>query len=184
MCFKHMCDRVACEFNFECAAHSVFTVLTCLCAAAVKCSLLFETESTRVPLGLAEVQLFNKAGTQMAGTLLTATLSSVPGKGSAHPASMCVDGKINTFCHTSSRDSKPQLRISFPCSEGLSKVRVTNRGDCCKENINAFHLHFLDATASNMASIYQFAGGQDVYTIILQGEGASLAGIFLTRISQ
>lgn len=138
--------------------------------AAPSCSVLIDGAQPGSQLHPAEVQLFNMAGTQIANTDLTAVLSSV-WDGGAYPASLCVDGKADTFCHTAAGDPNPQLRISYPCSEGLSKVRVTNRADeCCKAQINAFRLRVLDNKGSDTITAYQFAGSENSYTIKTQGE--------------
>lgn len=139
-------------------------------------------------LHLREVRLYNRAGAQLLPDKLGAQLSSTHPH---FPASMCIDGKAPTpdelgyvdgarnfpwnMCHSADgdpiQDLSPWLRITYPCAEGLSKVEVFNRKDCCStqckcpKRITAYKLRFLDATNSTAGVPYEFDTVQDMYTV-------------------
>lgn len=143
---------------------------------AAMCSIQIELKVPQTPnpiLNLAEVRLFNRAGTQFPNNQLIATMSSTEGAISA--VQYCFDGNLGLpICHSGVTrwDPDPKLVVMYPCSEELSKVEVVNRQDCCRDRINNFQMRFLDAAGAVMRQTFQFTGAESVYTVIPQGERA------------
>ena len=46
-----------------------------------------------------------------------------------HPASLCIDGKTDTICHSNGEESHPWIALVFAKTVDISKVVITNRGD-------------------------------------------------------
>jgi len=138
-------------------------------------------------LHLAEVQLYNSNGAIIDRTLLNFQLSSTMSwKGVLMQAGNCNDGSTSSnlfmngvpnkgtgqICHSNDGDKSPMLKITYPCSSGLSKVVVHNRGDCCRDRIDAFTLDALVGTA--VVKSYILAPTRDVYSVdVPVGELAS-----------
>ena len=104
----------------------------------------------------------------------------------ATTADKCLDGNYDTHCDTGWEDStfpSPWLRISYDCRLGvtsLSVVVVINRGDCCKNRINAWALEFRDADNMPDMFTYNFTGGLGSYVVTVpQGEMVKVFDIAL-----
>jgi hypothetical protein len=142
------------------------------------CSVLIErkdpTNRTRAILNLAEVKLFNDAGTPIPRDKLKASMSSTISTYDG-PVDMCVDGivpkpgKSWNFCQTAETgDANPWLRVTYPCATGLSRVEVYNRVDQRHERILDFQLRFLGPGNSTAGGPFPFDAvptGKDVYKI-------------------
>lgn len=139
------------------------------CLAGGNCSInitLKSLEMNTVPIiNLSELRLFDKSHAQIPRQKLNIWMSSYTSTDNG-PA-MCIDG-MPTVCHSDYlHDRNPRLGLSFPCSEGLSKVEVDNRpNDCylCQDRITLFRMRFLDPTGSEVAAPYSFKAAQDLYT--------------------
>jgi len=91
---------------------------------------------------------------------------------STHPtygSQLCLDGDVNTFCHSRSDplspDLDPRLIVTYPCARRVVKVEVENRRDCCTGRITAFRMRFWDELNSDMAAQYPFTTSAPTYTI-------------------
>eukprot|EP00964_Phaeocystis_antarctica_P014150 scaffold7787_cov65-Phaeocystis_antarctica.AAC.1 len=63
----------------------------------------------------------------------TATLSST--HSARYPASNCVDGNLNNFCHSRGRVSDPSLTLDLGTATQVAYVAVYNRRDCCQDRL-------------------------------------------------
>lgn len=146
-----------------------------LCSAADICTLLVEpNQGTGTWLHLAEVRLFSSAGLQYSSNQLTITMSSISPD---WPPARCMDGDENTFFHSTS-DRNQWLRITYQCKDGLSKVEVVNRLDCCRERITFFRMRALAADGvTDLATPYIFPAAQAYYLWQLSGSPIGEAGL-------
>jgi len=90
---------------------------------------------------------------------------------STYGPQLCLDGDVNTFCHSNDNDYAldPRLIVGYPCSRHVSKVEVENRRQCCRDRITAFRMRFLDPRGADMAAAYQFTTQGPTYTITSGG---------------
>jgi hypothetical protein len=132
------------------------------------CTVLIERKAPpqsgqQLIINLGEMRLFNAAGVQIPSNRLSVWASSV------HPNFQLrdlTDGNENTLLHSDfEKDfTNPSLRLSYPCAEGLSRVEVVNRRDCCSDRINAFQMRFLDAAGADLSPAFTFSGVLPNYT--------------------
>jgi hypothetical protein len=130
------------------------------------------TNRSRAILNLAEVKLFDDAGTPIPRDKLNASMSSTISTYNG-PVEKCVDGIVPkpgkewNFCQTSeTSDSSPWLRITYPCAAELSRVEVYNRVDQRHERILDFQLRFLGPDNFTAGGPFPFDAvptGRDVY---------------------
>ena len=84
-------------------------------------------------INLAEVQVFDKDGTNLASGK-TVTGSEIL---SAFPLANLTDGNMTNFAHTACPDpintEKDNMLIDLGSVKEIKKVVITNRTDCCKE---------------------------------------------------
>lgn len=130
-------------------------------SAAGLCAVKIASVAVNAFVNIAEVQLYNAGGVLIPTSSLTPTLSTtlLP-----YVAAWCVDGNLNTFCHTNF-DTAPMLSIGYPCSGGLSRVHVFNRVDCCQSRIAQFQLQFTNGAGEAVGSTYTFEGGTFQHSI-------------------
>ena len=57
-----------------------------------------------------------------------------------HVGSNCIDGSINTFCHTDPNGEWPWLSLQLPTNSTVSYARFTNRAECCQDRLSPFQL--------------------------------------------
>lgn len=120
----------------------------------------FTSSEGYLNLGMAEVRLFTATGMQYTRSQLNATMSSVLAP--VYGPDSCLDGNVNTLCHTD--DSNAWLSVTYPCKDGLSRVEVVNRVDCCQSRILQFRMRALAADgASDLALPYTFSSTQAFY---------------------
>jgi len=139
------------------------------------CSVLIEPSKPGTPnLNLAEVNLFNGKREMIPASEVMLQLSSAYDN---YPPRLCMDGDMNSFCSTRDDDATPKMRISYHCSEGLSKVQVVNRGnsgtglnDVILRRIAAFQMRFIGENNVDTAIPYLFVGGETSYNIDVGGE--------------
>jgi hypothetical protein len=86
-------------------------------------------QTTAQALNLAEIQVFRPDGTEIK-TGLTATLSSTL---SSYPASNCLDGNRNTFCHGAGAND--WLEIDLGSDQEIGRIVITNRQDGYQDRI-------------------------------------------------
>lgn len=152
---------------------SVCVIAACGCIACGTAGCSIIVEKTRItvdaagrdlnPLNLAEVRLFSASKLQYKPTRLTITMSSF---GDATGPQNCLDDDIRTTCETTSRTNQLEwLRVTYPCSEGLSRVEITNRVDCCQERIVQYQMRVTEGNQDiTRASAYRFNAAQPSYT--------------------
>lgn len=122
-------------------------------------------------INLAEIRLFTGAGSQYSRSQLGITMSSIWSQPLG--PEMCLDGNLNNLCATLdgvSGDPSPWLRVTYPCQDGLSRVEVINRADCCQSRIVQYRMRAMGAGDMNdLASPYSFSATQGFYYWQLSG---------------
>eukprot|EP00964_Phaeocystis_antarctica_P163145 scaffold138768_cov193-Phaeocystis_antarctica.AAC.1 len=78
-------------------------------------------------LNLAEVEVYSFPTDALLELSATAALSSTH---PAYPASNCVDGDLNTFCH-SANEANPSVTLDLGTAVTVAYVAVYNRNDGC-----------------------------------------------------
>jgi hypothetical protein len=135
-------------------------------------------------LTIAEVRLYNLAGSRLPRSQLTFIMSStatVAGRNAS--AALCNDDSSSTFCQTrspSTGDASPSLRVFYPCTAGassLSRVLVVNRQECCQANLQQYRLEFLNSAGVPDMASYDFTQAQLKYTVsaVKQRESVTLS---------
>ena len=108
-------------------------------------------------INLAEMHLFNAAGAQYPSSRLRVTSSSSLDDSNYGPNKL-VDGDSTSMFHSDNVNgiTNPRVQVLYPCSEGLSKVEVVNRQECCQGRITAFQMRFLNSAGSDVTSAFSF----------------------------
>ena len=144
-------------------------------------------------MNLSEIRLFNSSGQLIPTDKLGLWMSSVQEESwfpnGRATLNVCFDGveedgtANGNYCQPQLDDPDPRMRISYPCSEGLSSVQVVNIRYCCMERINNLRMRFLDAVGNDAAPFYGFTGGVAVYNIGLGTIKSQVGGgaVWLTR---
>ena len=57
------------------------------------------------------------------------------------PASKCVDGDLNNFCH-SKAESNPSLTLDLGTAAQVAYVAVYNRRDCCQVRLGDYTVSY------------------------------------------
>ena len=70
----------------------------------------------------------------------TASLSSTYSR--HYPASNCVDGDLDNFCHSAGKDSDPSLTLDLGAAIQIAHVAVYNRRSCCKERLADYTISY------------------------------------------
>lgn len=135
------------------------------------CSILIEHKPRASPewLDLSELQLFNATGHKFPIAALGLWMSSYFIYQNDHgfdtwSIDRCFDGVVDSLCGTDTADTNPRIQITYPCSEGLSRVEVAN--GAWGEHLLRFHMRFLDAAGNDAATPYSFDNEQRTYTVI------------------
>ena len=84
--------------------------------------------------------------------LLHANLSSTHDD---HYPSKCIDGNLNTFCHTLTEDH-PWLSVQLPAPSTVQQILIYNRLDCCWDRLSPLQLW-----VSHEVGDYQSATSQE-----------------------
>jgi hypothetical protein len=124
-------------------------------------------------INLSEVSLWNAAGQAIPIHDLVAQMSSM--RWPFEP-NRCIDGTnssllladTSSFCHTSQSDRNPRLTVFYPCSQGLSRVEISNRVDCCQDRILDFQMRVMDTSGNDVLPIYKFDVEQQTYSVSYQ----------------
>ena len=96
-----------------------------------------------------------------------------------HVAERCIDGKIDSFCHTiGGGHPSPWLAIDYKTLVSVQRVEIFNRGDCCggrTRNVEVRISNELPTSSSQMFSggnlLGSFAGpAVDGQHIVISGE--------------
>ena len=66
----------------------------------------------------------------------------------AYPASRCIDGDLETYCHGPQRHENPWLSITLADRRPVDRVEVYNRADCCYSRISPYEVWVGDAIGS------------------------------------
>ena len=77
-----------------------------------------------------------------------ATMSSL--YSTKYTAENCIDGDINTFCHTSAGDDQPSLTIEYEGNVEIHKIKVYNRQNCCKDRIVDGSIFIMNSSKEQM----------------------------------
>jgi len=83
-------------------------------------------------INLAEVQVFNASGTNLAASKTVTGTAIHP----AGPLANLVDGNMANFAHTACPDvntEKDYMLIDLDSVQEIKKIVITNRTDCCKD---------------------------------------------------
>ncbi|KAI4892589.1 hypothetical protein NFI96_006887 [Prochilodus magdalenae] len=70
------------------------------------------------------------------------------------PASKAVDGNLETNYHVSScthtvRERDPWWRVDLSRTYNITRIAITNRGDCCAERLNGAQIHVGESLINN-----------------------------------
>lgn len=127
---SHPCTSAATTHCEDCES-CLTDKLPCISSALFSgCTVTIDRSTPSAdPINLSEIQLFNVVGAQIPSTRLSLSMSS---QHPSFPGANCLDGSTSSFCQTGNSsvgqaDSNPTLRVSYTCSEGLSRVDVFNR---------------------------------------------------------
>lgn len=132
-----------------------------------------DTGDTQNPLHPAEIRLFKASGLQYSSSELAITMSS---SHPDHPPGYCLDGDVDTFCHSADTDSNAWLNVAYVCTNGLSKVQVVSRRYCCQHTILQYRMHVIAADGiTDLHSPFTFVATQMEYNVALVGECQAVA---------
>jgi hypothetical protein len=145
-----------------------FHCQTADCQVVIRPTLLPGTED----LNLGEVQLFARDGSQIPPSQLRMSLSST--YNGDYDVNRCNDGDTTglfpSICATAGPGT---LTVAYSCPTGdsgsLSRVVVSNRGDCCQTRINTYSLDFLNAQGV-IDQTFDFSGSSSRYIISVLSE--------------
>lgn len=134
------------------------------CSLITGCHVIIERRPNSVtePINLAELRLYNSSGSRISSSQLSIVMSSTLTSPLA-PASNCLDGNTDTYCHTTLTDASAWLRVTYPCAQGLSRVDVVNRKDCCQIRIQQFRMRAV-SNGTDLATAYEFTSSASDYT--------------------
>lgn len=120
-------------------------------------------------LNLQEIETFGPAGGVLRAQ--SAQMSSVYSHGGDQlDASKCIDGNTQEgsatdVCHSLKKDNTDWIRLDFGKPVPLSKIRVTNRRDCCKDRIAGATVTVTqDEDGQHVVWSGVLEGTQDVYS--------------------
>lgn len=105
-------------------------------------------------LNLGEVDVIGNAFPSDIAQLKVASASMSSGH-RAYPASKCINGNLDDFCH-SGNTNKPSLTLDMGKKVSVNRLVVTNRKDCCQ---NRLGMHVLEL--SNDGKTYTQCGTYD-----------------------
>jgi len=83
---------------------------------------------TRTSINLLEIAVFGEPAHNNGITPKAVKMSSQ--FNGNYPGHNCIDGNLNTMCHTKNDEALPWVAVEIPRST-INQVRITNRVDCC-----------------------------------------------------
>ncbi|XP_073715442.1 fucolectin-4-like [Misgurnus anguillicaudatus] len=94
--------------------------------------------------------------------------STYMGSSTSWLAACAIDSKPQTYTHTAETTSNPWWRVDLLEFYYISRVVITNRGNCCPERLNGAEIHIGNSLENNgnnnprCAVLYGVAAGQSV----------------------
>ena len=114
-------------------------------------------------LNLAQILVYSTNGGPNILTPNTVVTKSSGYQGDSYPSRNIVDGKGNTFVHTSGNEI-PWIQVDLGTSLPIYKVVIVNRKDCCKERILGAVLSILDDSNTPIYMSNWITSTNTVYT--------------------
>jgi surface protein len=125
---------------------------------------LGEVEVTGIPMSALPTQLANVALDKTARQSSTAS-----GPYDRYRASTAINGVLSDFSLTYP-EAKPWWEVDLEGDYDLTRVKITNRGNCCQSRLKNFDVFYYDASRTQIARYYYpYAVGANV-TLPLAGD--------------
>jgi len=118
-------------------------------------------------INLAEIEVFDDKGNKIPN-LTNKNSSTHP----AGPDGNLVDGRKNNFAHTLNNQIGDEMTITLPTQTSISRVRITNRQDCCGHRAIGLQVRTFDSTGIQPITTIDINDYSDFYEISYNQDSA------------